>query len=168
MTPLRKLFVALALTVATASITATDDARAESFRRGGRLGLGVGGGTLASGLTGKVYLGGRAAFQGVVGFSRWGLSLGADYIQEFQPFARTEGGDLFAGVGVGAGLVQYRDVFDQASVLGISAVFELGWHFNRVPLELIIDWRPTFYFGDFAELGGFFGGGGGGAIRWFF
>jgi hypothetical protein len=167
MTSARTLLLSLALTIALAA-TSGDDAHAESFRRYGRLGLGLGGGTIAAGGTAKVYLGGRSAFQAVVGASRWGLSLGADFIQEFRPLAQTPAGDLFAGVGAGAGVVMYRDALDQATVIGISAVLELGWHFNRVPLELILDWRPTFFLGDFAGLGGFFGGGGGGAIRWFF
>jgi hypothetical protein len=141
-------------------------AHAESFARLGRVGLGVGGGTIASGATLKYYIGPRTALQAVLGLSRWGLSFGGDFVKEFRPFLRTQAGDLFAGAGVGAGLVMYRDLDDSADVLGVSAILELGWHFNEIPLEFILDWRPTFYFGDF--IGGFFGGGGGGAIRWFF
>jgi hypothetical protein len=168
MTRLTKMSIAMVLMAATSLSGLAEDARADAFRRGGRIGLGVGGGTIASGLTAKTYIGGRAALQAVVGFSRWGLSLGGDFIQEFRPFAQTPAGDLFGGLGAGAGLVMYDDTISRATVFGISAVLQLGWHFNRVPLELILDWRPTFYFGDFTGLGGFFAGGGGGAIRWFF
>jgi hypothetical protein len=160
-----KYVLATLSTVICLGAPTSEAARADSFARVGRIGVGVGGGTLANGLSAKFYVAPRTALQAVLGLSHWGLSFSGDFIKEFRPFVRTPVGDMFAGVGVGAGLVRYRDFNDEADVVGISGILELGWHFNEVPLELILDWRPTYYFGDF--IGGFFFGGGGGAIRWF-
>jgi len=134
---------------------------------GKKLGLGLGGGTLNSGLTGKFYLGESTAAQIFVGNRfGWGLSVSADYIVEFAPLAKGSAGKLFWGAGVGAGLIMYAAHSSNSSVIGVSGVVELGWHFAQVPLELIIDWRPTFFIGD--HIGGLYLEGSGSAIRWYF
>jgi hypothetical protein len=132
-----------------------------------RLGVGLGGGTLTSGLSGKYYLSPTSAVQAVVG-SRfgWGLSAGADYIVEFPALAEGSAGRLFWGAGAGAGLVLYDAGGKSGAVIGVAGVIELGWHFKAFPLELVTDWRPTFFIGD--ALSGLWLGGGGGAVRWYF
>lgn len=132
-----------------------------------KLGVGVGGGTHVSGVTAKKYLSETTAVQAFAGnLQGAGLSVGADYIMEMPDLAAWAPGRLFWGVGAGAGLVLYSINNNSGISVGISGVLQLGWHFNEFPLELITDWRPTFYVGDFLAGGHF--NGGGGAIRWFF
>jgi hypothetical protein len=153
-----------ALTIGT--IILSGAAHAKDIGDDVTFGLGLGGGTLSNGLTAKYYLGEDDAVQAVFGFSGWGFSLGADYVHEFAPLYKHPRGELFWGVGGGAGAVFYDVGIDSATVFGLSAVIELGWHFKSIPLEIVTDWRPTYFVGDY--IGGFYFAGGGGAIRWFF
>lgn len=143
---------------------ATDDIGTER-----KLGLGLGGGSLANGITGKLYLSPNTAVQGVLGqFGNYGtnsgISMSADFIQEIGSLAEVDDvGRLFWGVGAGAGLVLSGDV----TSIGVSGVVEIGWHFERFPLEVTTDWRPTMYLSD-GPLTGLYFRYGGGAIRYFF
>jgi hypothetical protein len=157
--------MSLLLALATVPMLATT-ASASDIGGEERFGIGLGGGTLSNGLTAKYYLDESSAVQAVLGISGWGFSLGADYVFEFDPVYKHKSGELFWGVGGGAGAVFYDVGIDSATVFGVSAVIELGWHFKSIPLEIVTDWRPTYFVGDF--IGGFYVGGGGGAIRWFF
>ncbi len=161
--PFRRLMLSLLATLLLISSTAA----AAEIGGAKRLGVGLGGGTTTSGLTVKYYLAPTTAVQVFLG-QRWkyGNSIAADYIMEFGPLAQGAPGRLFWGAGVGAGLLLYSRNNQSASVIAISGVLQLGWHFKQFPLELIADWRPTFYIGDYAD--GLWLGGGGGAIRWFF
>ena len=102
-------------------------------------GLGLGGGTFSSGVTVKHYLREGLAVQGVAGFG-YGATLGADVVKEFAPLVEAPEGQLIWGLGGGASVVntQYR------GVITISGVAELAWHFEDVPVELVVDWRPIF------------------------
>ena len=131
-----------------------------------KIGIGLGGGTMTSGFTAKLYLSQKTAIQGVVGVSSWGTSVGVDFIKEFKPLWKPRFGQLIWGVGAGAGALLYNVGKDSATIIGVSGVIQLGWHFESVPIELITDWRPTFYIGDY--IGGLSFNGGGGAIRWYF
>ncbi len=142
-------------------------ASADTIGSGKRLGIGLGGGTSTSGLTVKYYVANHQAIQAFAGLHRgYGNSIGVDYILEFNDLAKGSPGRLYWGAGAGAGLLLYSYGKDSASIIGISGVVQLGWHFNAFPLEIIADWRPTFWIGDY--YGGINLSGGGGAIRWFF
>lgn len=157
----------LLLTLIAASMLLCGPAWANDIGGGKRLGVGLGGGTTTSGLTAKYYLGKRSAVQVFLGQRfAYGNSIGADYILEFPTLAQGAPGRLFWGVGAGVGLLLYNRTGDTANVLGLSGVLQLGWHFRQFPLELIADWRPTLFVGDYA--GGLWFGGGGGAVRWYF
>ena len=160
-------FRGLMMSIITTLLLISTTAIAAEIGAGKRLGIGLGGGTTTSGLTVKYYLAPAAAVQVFLG-QRWnyGTSVGADYIMEFGPLAQGAPGKLFWGAGVGAGLLLYNRNRHSSSEIAISGVLQLGWHFKQIPLELIADWRPTFFIGD--NLGGLWLGGGGGAIRWFF
>ncbi len=156
----RAMWVVVALTLLAASPALAD-------MHGKKLGVGVGGGTIANGLTAKYYLTENTALQVMLGQRfRHGVSVGADYVMEFAPLAKGGAGRLFWGAGVGAGLLLYDVGVNQSNIIGVSGIVELGWHFQALPLELIVDWRPTYFIGDY--LDGLWLGGGGGAIRWYF
>lgn len=160
---IRRLMLSL---LATALLVSSSAAAAE-IGSAKRLGIGLGGGTTTSGLTAKYYLAPTSAVQVFVGQRlKYGNSISADYIMEFGPLAKAAPGKLFWGAGVGAGLLMYNRDKHRSNLVAISGVLQIGWHFSQFPLELIADWRPTFYIGDYDD--GLWLGGGGGAIRWFF
>lgn len=125
-------------------------------------GLGLGGGTFSSGVTVKHYLREGLAVQGVAGFG-YGATLGADVVKEFAPLVEAPEGQLVWGLGGGAAFVNYGN----AGLLGIAGIVELGWHFEDVPVELVLDWRPVFVTGS-ATISGVGGIGGAGAVRYYF
>jgi hypothetical protein len=125
-------------------------------------GLGLGGGTFSSGVTVKHYLREGLAVQGVAGFG-YGATLGADVVKEFAPLVDVPEGQLVWGLGGGAAIVSYG----HAGLLGIAGVAELAWHFEDVPVEIVLDWRPVFVSGD-ASISGIGGIGGAGAVRYYF
>ena len=134
-----------------------------------KFGVGLGGGSLANGITAKLYIHPTAALQGVLGQygsygTNSGFSMSADFIREIGSLAEVENvGRLFWSVGAGVGIVISGDT----QTFGASGVMEFGWHFERFPLEVTTDWRPTFYLGD-GHMGGLYFRYGGGAIRYFF
>ena len=121
---------------------------------------------MASGLSAKLYLGESSAVQAAVGINGWGISMGADYVQSLGNLMDDDSGKLFWGVGGGASLVLYDVGIVSSTVIGFNAVVELGYHFKSFPLEIVIDYRPTFFLGD--VIGGLDFTGAGGAIRWYF
>lgn len=54
---------------------------------------------------------------------------------------------------------------DQYTAFGIDGVLGLDFKFNKAPINLSIDWQPSFEFGDNS---GFYGGWGGLGIRYAF
>ena len=55
------------------------------------------------------------------------------------------------------------------AVVGIDGVLGLDYKFNGAPINMSIDWQPSFEFGDFGDrYGGFNGNWGGFAIRYTF
>ena len=133
-----------------------------------QIGLGIGSGTTASALTVKKYIEPNKAIQlffGTQGVSSFhSFSLGGDALLEYT-IQEIDIGRLLYGFGVGVGLFSYGGFGFQSSSIGISGVGEIGLHFAKIPLEIIIDLRPTFFMGDVAGLSLFNGGG---AIRWYF
>lgn len=185
--PLVLVFLAAAFTLLLAAPTsaaaqADDEPEAEPatelIGEGADLGVGIGTGTFTSGLTGKAYVGEQAAFQLFLGslgaFGRYGCGFGcgfsasADYVGEFDDLLEeVEAGELFLGAG-GGGFIYEWNGFGA----GVNGVFELGWHFREVPVELIIDIRPVLGFdtGSFRSFNDeiFFDIDGGGAVRYYF
>ncbi len=163
----------LATCLALIFACAPDQARAqqsEPIAQPGTFGVGLGGGTITSGVTAKYYLSRETAIQGFLGSWRdLGLSLSADFLYEFAELTENDDGRLFAGVGGGVGFAQgYRF---GGSFLVLNGVFELGWHFRSFPLEILLDVRPTFALGPattFGRYAGFDPLGVGLAFRWFF
>lgn len=158
-----KLFArtALALVIACAALVAVP-AAADDIGGAKKLGLGLAGGYYSNVLTAKYYLQDKAAVQAFVGaYDFQGLAVAADYVIEPVELAKGDAGRLFLGVGGGIDLWSWSGY----SALGAHALVEVGWHFRALPLELVADWRPTFFLGDH---GGFAGRGGHGAVRWYF
>jgi hypothetical protein len=121
----------------------SSSARAED-PSGGNFGLGIGGGMISTGISGKYYQG-PVAFQGVVGW--WGLGregtdalgLNLDFLKEQPSFAG--GGPLQLGwnYGLGGGAV----IVDGGGLgLGASGIAGLEFLIQPVPLDIVLEYRP--------------------------
>lgn len=116
-----------------------------SHRRSGTAGVGLGGGTTGAGLSAKVFLSDASAVQAVAGpWGGWGnggLGLSADYLYEMPTIVEGEAAELAWNVGAGAGV----GIFSKTSTLGVgvSGVAGLEVAFKPVPLDLVIEYRPT-------------------------
>lgn len=135
----RKLALTLTTTLALCAVSATAHAGAP-IRQGGNFGLGVGSGTSAYGLSLKYYMSGRQAIQATAGIG-WGgyLGVGGDYLFEMPEFFSSSvvnlGWNLGPGVGVGLG--------NDGLYTGASFVGGFEFNFNPVPIDLVLEWRPT-------------------------
>ena len=149
---------------------------------GKTFGLGVGAGPVSSGLSGKLFLGGDLALQGVVGSCGWGwggyyydpvtgryfsggrtetgLCTNIDIVAE-QPQLFSRGGlGINWNYGAGVGLVAVNN----APQLSVNGILGFSLQITPVPVELTVDIRPglSLYNG----VGFFFGSGWG--LRFYF
>lgn len=154
--------------LALAALLSSSPALALDPPRGGAtFGLGVGGGTGISGLSGKYWLGEHNAFQGIVGTygsGRYkdyagntyytGLGIGLDYLYEMPSLVETEPVIIGWNLGFGASVGLADNTFvGAAGVLGLEADFQ------PVPIDLVLEYRPglLLYPGVGADLWNFTG-----------
>lgn len=133
------------------ALPAQVEAKSPRIQEKGHLGLGMGIGALAYGLSGKYYLGPDGAIQANMGTQltssrqRNGdmFALGADYLFEFGAFASANDIDLALGVGPGLGVA--------ISTLGyvafdLNACFSTQILFHELPLDFVVEYRPALRF----------------------
>jgi hypothetical protein len=124
----------------------------EGGRRGQGFGLGLGSGTIANGVSMKYFMGG-AALQGVVGV--WGgggidgrfrhahgVAVGADYLFEMPSLAASQYFTLDWSFGLGAGFAVASASGHEPGLAG-SGIAGLEFNFTRVPLDVVVEYRPT-------------------------
>lgn len=159
-----KLLMSLLTTVvAVAFVALPNGAEAQGIGNGRNIGIGLGKGTLGSGITGKYYMGQDTALQAHLGYtSSWGwygcpdgrrgrcdatygFGLNIDYMVTFNTLAEGSAGRLFLSGGGGGGLSS-GGPFNPV-LLAANGVLELGWHFSEIPFEVVADWRPALVFG---------------------
>ena len=131
----------LFLTTLLLTLTCSTSALANSpVRQPGNLGVGLAGGYGVSGLSLK-YFGASQSLQGTVGVNlRYDyIGLSADYLIELTPFAESDVVDLAPAVGLGA----FAGLGDRSVNLGVSAVGGLEFLLVPVPIDLVIEWRPS-------------------------
>ncbi len=112
------------------------------IQSGGNFGLGLGGGTHVSGLSGKYFFGNDLAGQAVVGW--WGagrdgggLGVSGDLLFEMKPLVSTDPVDIAWNIGPGVNV----GVGD-ATWLGVNGVLGLEFNFKPVPIDLVLEYRP--------------------------
>lgn len=132
------------LVAATAALALSTTAQAAT-PSSGNFGLGLGGGTGVTGLSGKYYLGESSAVQGMLGW--WGLGhdasamgLGADYLLEMPAFAEAD--PLKLGWNAGAGGMLWVWDGGGAAIAG-SGVLGLEVLLQPIPLDIVLEYRPT-------------------------
>jgi hypothetical protein len=144
--------IALLVLVSVGTLLPTVATAAEGERRAGGFGIGIGSATIANGVSAKYFLGG-AALQGVVGF--WGgggigerfghidgLAVGFDYLLEMPSLARSPYFSVDWSFGLGAGFGVQTFAHQTPAVAG-SGIAGLEFNFTRVPLDLVVEFRPT-------------------------
>lgn len=127
-----------------------------------KIGVGLGGGSFVSGLSGKFYMGETSAIQANAGFG-FGLGGSVQYIIKEIELMSFGFADWDLALGVGAGFATSSWGFS----VGPHANIGLSWKLKSIPLEFSGAYRPGFYFGDNIYSGLNFGYGGG-ALRWYF
>lgn len=131
-------------------------------------GIGLRGGAW-NGLTVKHFLNEKAAVEGLFD-SRWhGFNLTGLYEIHNQAF-NTERLNWYYGAGAHIGFYdsQYKRWGDNTgnySVIGIDGILGLEYNFKEIPINLSIDWKPTF---NLSGYSGFWGDGGALSIRYIF
>jgi hypothetical protein len=160
----RPILIALALLALPMAARAQETSL---FAQPGRIGLGLGATDLATGVSGKFFLTHRVALQGIVGF--WygygrdaGLNIGLDAIVEMPKLWSNDVASLNWNAGGGATFA----LFGPGAWGGFQAIGGLGLQLRPVPLEFVLELRPTFLFGEPPGVDFFFGVGA--AIRFFF
>jgi hypothetical protein len=132
-------------------VVAPGSARADGGRRASGFGLGLGSATIANGLSMKYFLGG-SALQGVVGVRGGGgiderfrhadgVAVGVDYLFEMPSLAASQYFTLDWSFGLGAGF-GVSTAGGSPSLAG-SGVAGLEFNFTRVPLDVVVEYRPT-------------------------
>lgn len=131
----------LPLTAALAAVSLPSAALAgASHRTAGSTGVGLGVGTVGGGVSVKHFLADSHAVQGVVGLGNDTLRVSADYLLEQNTFATTDVVDLAWNIGAGVGV----GIGDGGNLgLGVSGVAGLEFAFVPVPLDLVLEYRPT-------------------------
>ena len=148
------LFVCFTLAVVAAGVLAPARAHAFGTPRQG-FGIGIGSGTGATGVSGKLMVGSAGAFQGVVGFwghgdssgpgpgqyrSIDGVALSLDYLFEMPSLATTQYFNLDWNFGFGGGVgVSTNGGTPGVAVAGVAG---LEFNFTKVPIDLTIEYRP--------------------------
>ncbi len=129
--------IASAVLLVSTSSTAFADA---PIRQGGNFGIGLGNGTSATGLSAKYFLSGSQALQGTLGVHLGGdyLGVGADYLWEMPEFVQSSPANLGWNLGAGAGLGLGSGIY-----FGASFIAGLEFNFNPVPIDLVLEYRPT-------------------------
>jgi len=133
------------LTLASAALASAPAMAGATHRSAGHTGVGLGGGTTSGGISVKHFLSDTSAVQGVVGgwggWNNGGIGLSADYLYEMPALAETA--DLTVGwnVGPGVGLGLYAPT--DSVGLAVNGVLGLELAFGPIPLDLVVEYRPT-------------------------
>lgn len=151
------LLLAMALTFLVASPVMAQEG---STARPDGFGIGLGSGSMSSGLSAKIHRGGTA-FQGVVGcgygyygrgyYSGWCNSLGVsiDVLKNMPIFVDADVVQLAWNIGAGGSLA-----IGNRFAVGGQFVAGLEFLFPSVPLDLVLEWRPSLGFHSHYDGGG--------------
>ena len=131
------------------------------------VGVGLSAGNLLSGVSAKLYLDDDVALQMCLGaYVHSGFGVGLDGTLEARPRWAVLQNRLFWVGGIGVAGVSYTVATDSATLLAVSAIVEVGWQLQDLPLEFVLEARPYWVFGD--KDAGAHPVSGGGSIRWYF
>lgn len=124
-----------------------------------------------AGITLKHFVKSNAALEGIGYFWKDGVRITGLY--EFHGnISGAPGLKWYVGPGAHIGFWSNRWRRDypnyRSSIVGIDGVLGLDYKFKGAPINMSVDWQPSFEFGDYGTYGGFSGNWGGFAIRYTF
>lgn len=129
-------------------------ARAQSMGHSYRTALGVkvwdGGG-----ISIKHFTNNTAALEGIGYFWNNGFRITGLYELHY-PIAGAPGLKWYIGPGAHVGF--YNAKYGDGTFVGIDGVLGLDYKFNRAPINMSLDWQPSFEFGDGRGFAGSWGG----------
>ncbi len=152
-----RILIALLLLIPASAFAAGGWKGGKQVRSAGNIGVGLGTGTFASGLSLKYFADPTFAIQGNIGLWRdrwWGknrdyryygggdsLALSVDALFEQGVFAGNGDIDLAWNFGLGAGL----GLSDYNNSIGVAGAGVLGLEIliNVIPIDLVLEFRPT-------------------------
>jgi hypothetical protein len=114
------------------------------------------------GLSLKHFLSPLHALEGIGYFWQKGVRITGLY-EIHGPFSGAEGLKWYIGPGAHIGM--YKSKYGNGSFAGIDGVLGLDYKFKGAPINMSLDWQPSFEFGD---TRGFIGSWGGLGIRYTF
>ena len=113
------------------------------IRQGGNFGIGVGGGYGVTGLSMKYFMTPGTAVQSTIGihtgyrFDYIGATF--DYLIEIPEFVQSDVVNIGPSIGPGVAL----GLWDNGLAVGVSGVGGIEFMLNPVPLDFVLEWRPT-------------------------
>ena len=149
--------IALAVLLSLASLVQAQVNRSSSYRTA--LGVKVWDG---GGVSLKHFISDNHALEGIGYFWSQGFRITGLY-EIHGPISGAGGLKWYIGPGAHIGL--YNTKYGNGSFAGIDGVLGLDYKFNGAPINISLDWQPSFEFGDGR---GFFGSWGGLGVRYTF
>lgn len=112
-----------------------------------------------AGITLKHFFSGNHAGEFIAYFWRRGFRLTGLY-EIHGNFSDASGLKWYIGPGAHIGFYDYRDGNHEidGTYVGIDGVIGLDYKFNGAPINVSLDWQPSFEFGDFVGFNGNWGG----------
>jgi hypothetical protein len=107
------------------------------------------------GISLKHFVSGNNALEGIGYFWRQGARITGLY-EIHGPINNAGGLQWYIGPGAHVGF--YNDRYGNGSFIGIDGVLGLDYKFNGAPINVSIDWQPSFEFGDARGFTGNWGG----------
>jgi len=164
---MKKVIMSLVVIVSLATVTA----KAQNMSSDYNTALGVKVWGNGGGISLKQFIGNNNALEGIGYFWKGGVRITGLYEIHFD-IADAPGLKWYIGPGVHIGMYNdyyydryYDDGRTSGSYFGVDGVIGLDYKFNGAPINLSLDWQPSFEFGDSQ---GFMGSWGGLGIRYTF
>jgi len=164
---MKKIFISVFVIVALATVTS----KAQNLSSSYNTALGVKIWDDGGGITLKHFVGNNNSLEGIGYFWKGGTRITGLYEFNYD-IAGAPGLKWYVGPGVHVGFYNeyyydkyYNDGRTHGNYFGIDGVLGLDYKFNGAPINLSLDWQPSFEFGDNQ---GFMGSWGGLGIRYTF
>ena len=121
----------------------------------------------------KTFIDYDAAIEGYIGWRDYSFgnyfSVSGAY-QKHKPFPETEGLQWYFGGGASLYFWGYEDEFKEvgytSTSFGVQGYLGLDYKFLRAPINISLDWVPTFFLGSSLNINTFGGGFGGLTVRY--
>mgnify|MGYP000447850819 FL=1 len=138
------------MVVAALAVSLPSAAQAGRVHETGKIGVGIGGGPVGGGITGKWFMNEHNALQGLVGIRDEGraLLLSPDYLYTFDPIFQDEDVTFGWYGGFGGALSLGSTDF----TLGASAILGVDFCIDVVPLDIYAELRPMLILAPLPEM----------------